>query len=117
MWRAGIAAVLIGWLVLGSLGGPSVGKLSEVQQNDNANFLPKQAESTLVSNESAKFVDSKALPYFVLIERDAPITAADLAAVKAFAGRIPALDIGGGKKLGDYLTTPITPAVPSADHQ
>jgi len=52
-WRAGIAAVLIAWLVLGSLGGPTVGKLSEVQENDNANFLPKQAESTLVANEAA----------------------------------------------------------------
>ena len=89
MWRAGIAAVLIGWLVLGSLGGPSVGKLSEVQQNDNANFLPKQAESTLVADETAKFVDSKALPYFVLIGRDSGITQQDQDKVKAFAATIP----------------------------
>src|SRR5215468_10769777 len=80
-WRVAISAVLIGWLVLASVGGPRVGKLSEVQQNDNANFLPKQAESTLVANESAKFVDSKALPYFVLVERDSGITADDLAKV------------------------------------
>ncbi|MFG1906323.1 MMPL family transporter [Kribbella sp. NPDC048928] len=116
-WRAAIALVLIGWLVLGSLGGPSIGKLSEVQQNDNANFLPKQAESTQVANESAKFVDSKALPYFVLIERDTPITPADLAKVQAFAERIPALDLGGGKKLGDYLTAPIAKATPSGDQK
>src|SRR5690242_21935260 len=83
-WRAAIAAVLIGWLVLGGIGGPTVGKLSEVQENNNANFLPKQAESTLVSNESAKFVDSTALPYFVLIERDSGLTPADAAAAQAF---------------------------------
>ncbi|WP_371407383.1 MMPL family transporter [Kribbella sp. NBC_00662] len=116
-WRAAIAAVLIGWLVLGALGGPAVGKLSEVQQNDNANFLPKQAESTLVANESAKFVDSKALPYFVLIERESGITPADLEAAKAFIARIPGLDIGDGKKLGSYLSAPIAAPIPSADHQ
>jgi RND superfamily putative drug exporter len=116
-WRAAIAAVLIGWLVLGALGGPAVGKLSEVQQNDNANFLPKQAESTLVANESAKFVDSKALPYFVLIVRESGITPADLAAAKAFITRIPSLDIGDGKKLGSYLTAPVAAPIPSEDRK
>jgi RND superfamily putative drug exporter len=114
-WRAAIAAVLIGWLVLGALGGPAVGKLSEVQENDNANFLPKQAESTLVANESAKFVDSKALPYFVLVERESGITPDDLTKVKAFQAKIPTLDLGDGKTVGDYLTAPIAPAIPSKD--
>ncbi|MDX2973231.1 MMPL family transporter [Kribbella solani] len=115
MWRTGIAAVLIIWLVLGSLGGPAVGKLSEVQQNDNANFLPKQAESTQVANEAAKFTDAKTLPYFVLVERDSGITAADRAKVAAFVAKIPALDLGAGKKLSDYLVAPIGPPVPSKD--
>ncbi|MFG1627354.1 MMPL family transporter [Kribbella sp. NPDC049227] len=114
-WRAAIAAVLIGWLVLGSLGGPTVGKLSEVQENDNANFLPKQAESTLVANESAKFVDSKALPYFVLIVRDSGITPTDLANAKAFLASVPAMDLGDGKTIGDYLAAPATTIVPSED--
>lgn len=117
MWRAGIAAVLIVWLVLGAVGGPAVGKLSEVQQNDNANFLPKKAESTLVADAAAKFTDSKALPYFVLIERDAPLTPADRAAVQAFAAKIPALDLGSGKKLSDYLVAPVGTARPSDDHK
>ncbi|GAA1107134.1 MMPL family transporter [Kribbella jejuensis] len=116
-WRAGIAAVLIVWLVLGALGGPAVGKLSEVQQNDNANFLPKKAESTVVANEAAKFVDSKALPYFVLIERDTPITAADQTVLQGFVAKIPGLELGDGKKLGDYLTAPVRPAVPASDHK
>ncbi|MEU4196191.1 MMPL family transporter [Kribbella sp. NPDC026611] len=116
-WRAAIAAVLIAWLVVGSIGGPSVGKLSEVQENDNANFLPKKAESTLVQNESAKFVNSKALPYFVLVERESGITADDVAKVKAFQAKLPTLDIGDGKTLGDYLAAPITPAIPSGDHK
>jgi RND superfamily putative drug exporter len=114
-WRAAIAAVLIGWLVLGAIGGPNVGKLSEVQENDNANFLPKQAESTLVANESAKFIDSKALPYFVLIERDSGITPADLAAANAFLTKVPTLDLGNGKTIGDYLAAPAKTVIPSED--
>ncbi len=113
--RAGIAAVLIVWLVLGALGGPAVGKLSEVQQNDNANFLPKQAESTVVANETAKFADSKALPYFVLVERESGITPQDQDKVKAFAATIPALELGNGKKLGEYLVAPVAAATPSKD--
>jgi RND superfamily putative drug exporter len=115
MWRAAIAAVLIGWLVLGSLGGPTVGKLSEVQENDNANFLPKQAESTVVANESAKFVDSKALPYFVLIVRDSGITPQDLANAQSFLAKVPTLDLGDGKTIGDYLAAPARTVIPSED--
>lgn len=114
-WRAGVAAVLIAWLVLGSLGGPTVGRLSEVQENDNANFLPKRAESTLVANESAKFIDSKALPYFVLIERDAGITPEDLTKANAFLAKVPSLELGNGKTIGDYLAAPARTVIPSAD--
>ncbi|WP_233712599.1 MMPL family transporter [Kribbella turkmenica] len=116
-WRAGIAAVLIAWLVLGSLGGPTVGRLSEVQENDNADFLPKQAESTLVSNEAAKFVDSNALPYFVLIQREAGITPADLAEANEFLAKVPALDLGNGSTIGDYLAAPARTVIPSEDRK
>ncbi|MEV8373686.1 efflux RND transporter permease subunit [Kribbella sp. NPDC056861] len=114
-WRAGVAAVLIAWLVLGSLGGPTVGRLSEVQENDNANFLPKQAESTLVNNESAKFVDSTALPYFVLIERDSGITPDDLAKANAFLAKVPSIELGEGKTIGQYLASPAKTVIPSED--
>ncbi|MEU0096677.1 MMPL family transporter [Kribbella sp. NPDC006257] len=114
-WRAGIAAVLIGWLLLGAVGGPTVGKLSEVQENDNANFLPKQAESTLVNNESAKFVDNKALPYFVLIQRDSGITPADVTAANAFLAKVPSIQLGDGKTIGGYLAAPAKTIIPSAD--
>jgi RND superfamily putative drug exporter len=42
-WRAGIAAVLIGWLLLGAIGGPTVGRLSEVQENVPILFLAQIA--------------------------------------------------------------------------
>ncbi len=117
VWRAAIAAVLVAWLLVGSLGGPTVGRLSEVQENDNANFLPKQAESTLVADQAAKFVDSKALPYFVLIERDSGITPEDLAKTNAFLAQIPKLDLGNGKTIGEYLAAPVKTVIPSQDKQ
>lgn len=115
IWRAAIAAVLVAWLLVGSLGGPTVGRLSEVQENDNANFLPKQAESTLVADQSAKFVDSKALPYFVLIERDSGITPEDLARTNAFLAQVPKLDLGNGRTISEYLAAPVKTVIPSED--
>ena len=115
VWRAGVAAVLIVWLLLASLGGPTVGRLSEVQENDNANFLPKQAESTLVNEEAAKFVDSTAVPYLVLIERESGITPDDLAKANEFLAKVPSIAMGEGKSIGQYLTTPPKTVIPSAD--
>ncbi|WP_433016970.1 MMPL family transporter [Kribbella sp. CA-294648] len=115
VWRAGVAAVLIVWLLLAALGGPTVGRLSEVQENDNANFLPKQAESTLVNTEAAKFVDSTALPYLVLIERESGITPADLAKANEFLAKVPGIELGEGKTIGQYLATPPKTVIPSAD--
>lgn len=113
--RAGLAAVLIAWLLLAGIGGPTVGRLSEVQENDNANFLPKQAESTLVNTESAKFVDSTALPYFVVIERAAGITKPDQAKAAAFLASVPGLKLSNGSAIGDYLAAPAKTVIPSQD--
>lgn len=113
--RAGLAVVLIGWLLIAALGGPTVGRLSEVQENDNANFLPKDAESTLVSDEASKFVDSQALPYFVLIERETGITPADRQKAAQFLAAVPKLDLGNGKTIGDYLVSAPRTVLPSED--
>ena len=62
--------VVLVWLVVGALGGAAQGKLAGVQSNDNSTFLPKSAESTLVSNAVATFIDSDTLPYLVVVERE-----------------------------------------------
>ena len=61
--------VLFAWFGLAGVGGPLVGRLSEVQKNDNASFLPKSAESTEVGKLVARFSSTDALPYFVVVER------------------------------------------------
>ncbi len=117
----GAVLVLIAWLVVGGLGGSAQGKLSGVQSNDNATFLPKNAESTLVSQAVEKLTDSNTLPYLVVVDRTdgAALTPADLQAVATFADAVPDLPLpalGSGATLGDYLTssTPPTP-IPSQD--
>ena len=117
----GAVAVIVVWLVVGALGGAAQGKLSGVQSNDNSTFLPKSAESTLVANAVATFIDSDTLPYLVVVERTdgAALTPQDLQAVTTFAQGLPTLALpamGEGKTLGDYLVTgtPVAP-IPSQD--
>ena len=108
---------LVAWLAVSGVGGPLVGRLSEVQSNDNASFLPKAAEATEVNALAAGFTSSQALPYFLVVERPAGLTATDRAYVAALAQRVPDLPLAGsdGRRLGEYLVPgPVVP-VPSAD--
>ena len=113
--RIAVLAVIAGWLVLAGAGGPLVGRLSEVQENDNANFLPEKAESTKVNEQATAFIGSAALPYLVVIERPDGITAADRTAAARFLAAVPGLELDNGKRVGDYLTSPPQAAQPSPD--
>jgi RND superfamily putative drug exporter len=116
----GAVLVLLAWVALGGLGGQAQGQLSGVQSNDNATFLPKNAESTLVSEAVAAFNESSTLPYLVVVERadGGTLTPEDLATVTDFTTGLPELTLPDieGKTLGDFLdtTTPLTP-IPSQD--
>ena len=111
-----LVMVLCAWLGLAAVGGPLVGRLSEVQKNDNASFLPKTAESTEVSRLAAKFSSTNALPYFVVIERPTGLKPTDAATVKKFIAGIPSLPFEiKGYTMGPYLAAPPAVAVPSAD--
>ena len=114
VWLAIVVA--IGWLVIGSAVGPLSGKLSEVQTNDNASFLPASAESTVVAKQAEAFADQQSLPGLIVITRPdgAALTADDLAASAAFAAQIPTLAVGD-KTIADYVDPgPIVP-IPSQD--
>ena len=85
-WTKWIALVL-SLLVLGSMGSLA-GKLTTVQKNDIGSWLPGDAESTQVIEESSRFTDSDAIPVLILYLRDSGITPADLAKAKADAARV-----------------------------
>lgn len=118
-----LVLALVAWLAVGAVGGPLVGRLSEVQTNDNASVLPSAAEATTVERLSAGFTSTSTLPYFVVLSRLPELSAADRAFATDLAQRLPELSLaplgedGPTYRLGDYLAPgPVVP-VPSQDGQ
>ncbi|MFF9853339.1 MMPL family transporter [Streptomyces litmocidini] len=58
--------VLVVWLTVGGGLGPYAGKLGEVSTNDQAAFLPRTAESTLVLRQQEAFRQEENLPALVV---------------------------------------------------
>ena len=115
VWLAIVVA--IGWLLISSWAGPLAGQLSQVQENDNAAFLPSSAESTLVADEQAQFADSTAIPLLVVISKPdgGQFTAADQQSIGALIQQIPTLQVPDGDLVSAYLDpVPLVP-IPSAD--
>ena len=67
-------ALLLVWLAFAGVGGPYFGKIDQVSSNDLSTFLPKNAESTKVKDELAKFQTSGTIPAIVVFESDASLT-------------------------------------------
>ncbi|MFD5200573.1 MMPL family transporter [Streptomyces sp. NPDC058375] len=68
--------LLIAWLGIGGGLGPYAGKLGEVATNDQAAFLPQNAESTQVIDAQKAFQQNETLPVILVWtskERDAPV--------------------------------------------
>jgi len=120
--RIRIAAVvlsLVVWLGVAGVGGQAQGKLSEVQQNDAAAFLPSSAESTLAGKLADEFVTSPTLPTLVVLQPAAggQVSAEQTAAVQAFAADLSSRPvIAGGETWGDVLVSDPVVA-PSEDGQ
>jgi len=117
IWLAVGVAIL--WLLIGSVAGPLAGKLSEVQENDNATFLPASAESTLVADEVAAFNEDDALPLLVVITSPdgGPLTPEDFAQATSFVESIPSLPVAEGGVIADYLAPDRIVPIPSEDGQ
>ena len=115
--RAVALVALLVWLGVSGVGGPLVGRLSEVQKNDNASFLPAEAESTEVMDEVAKFSDTESLPFIIVMEGKGEITPQQRAAAQTFVAGLPGttLDLPRAPRLSDYLTETPKAAVPSQD--
>ena len=116
VWLA--IGVAIAWLLIGSFAGPLAGKLSEVQKNDNASFLPASAESTVVADQAKAFSEKQSLPILVVITKPGggALSKDDVATAAAFAQEIPTLPVGTST-IGAYLDpAPIVP-IPSKDGQ
>ncbi|MGZ4470057.1 MAG: MMPL family transporter [Nocardioidaceae bacterium] len=91
------AVVVLLWLFVGGPLGTYAGKLSQVQKNDNAAFLPKSAESTQVLDTFRGFVGAQSVPATVVFARTGGLTPADKQTVAAYAKRFATVkDVNGG---------------------
>ena len=66
-WLLPVLLVLT-WLAIAGVGGPTFGRLDEVSSNDQASFLPASAEATAAQDWQAKFRDSDEIPAVIVIE-------------------------------------------------
>ncbi len=92
-----IVAVIGLWMAIGALGGQAQGRLSSVQSNDPAAFLPASAESTRAAEVARDFTDAETLPALVVAtaEDGGPLTADDLAALQAYVAAVPDAPLAG----------------------
>ncbi|WP_083648872.1 MMPL family transporter [Cellulosimicrobium sp. CUA-896] len=92
-----IVAVIGVWMGIGALGGQAQGRLSTVQTNDAAAFLPASAESTRAAELAQDFVDSEALPALVVATTGdgSALDPDDLAALEAYAAAVPDAPLAG----------------------
>ena len=72
-----LLVALLAWFAIAGVGGPLVGRLSEVQTNDNASVLPSDAEATTVEHLSPASRSASTLPYFVVLARSSGLTDQD----------------------------------------
>lgn len=112
--------VIVAWLSIGGTTGPLFGKLTSVQENDSAGFLPGSAESTKAGEIATKFVtqDTSVLPAIVIFTGE--INPNAIANLTTFVQQLPAAEVpdSGGKTIGDFLAdgTPLFP-IPSEDNK
>ncbi|MFB6558789.1 MMPL family transporter [Streptomyces sp. NPDC056400] len=100
-------ALLIVWLGIGGTLGPYAGKLGEVATNDQAAFLPRNAESTQVLEARKAFETSPSIPAVIIWTADGN---------RVSAGQQEAATQAVGGLAGRHgIAAPPSPAVVSGD--
>jgi putative drug exporter of the RND superfamily len=92
-WLLPVILVLT-WLALAGVGGPTFGRLEEVSSNDQASFLPASAEATAAQDWQAKFRDSDEVPGVIVIESSEAFTPAQLGEVAGLRAELEELQLG-----------------------
>jgi RND superfamily putative drug exporter len=95
----------IALFLLGGTGGSYQGKLSQVQKNDNAAYLPGSAESTKVDKETQQFDPIQTIPGFLVYQRTSGLTQEDLTKINSDIQKIRGLDgVAGDQVTGPQLS-------------
>jgi len=111
-----VVLVILVWLSIAGAGGSTFGKLSAVQSNAAADFLPQSAESTRAALAYAQFAPESTVPGLFVVEG---LPGVGLATVESFADAVATAPIEGdpaGRAVGDVLEGPPV-VIPSEDQQ
>ncbi|WP_307281679.1 MMPL family transporter [Arthrobacter sp. W4I7] len=92
-WLVPVILVLA-WLALAGVGGPTFGRLDEVSSNDQASFLPASAEATAAQDWQAKFRDSDEVPGVIVLEADETLSAVQLGGIASLRTDLEGLQAG-----------------------
>jgi RND superfamily putative drug exporter len=92
-WLLPVLLVLT-WLAIAGVGGPTFGRLDEVSSNDQASFLPASAEATAAQDWQAKFRDSDEVPAVIVIENRDAISPAELGELASLKTGLEGLELG-----------------------
>lgn len=111
-WAVPLLLVIV-WLALAGVGGPTFGQLSSVSSNDQATFLPASAESTEVRAWQEKFTASNAIPAIVVVEKDGALSPTDLAALAPLAARLGSVE--GVAPTAASAKSSVVGPIPAAD--
>src|SRR3954451_24198227 len=103
--------VVVFWLLLAAAASMPSSKLTDVQNNEAASWLPSSAESTKALEKLAPFQDQNDIPTTLVYFRDGGLTPADLAAIKAQVPEIQAM-----KGVVGEVRTP-DPSIPASISQ
>ncbi len=90
-WLLPVVVVVL-WLLVGGPLGSFAGQLSAVQENDNAGFLPRSAESTEVLDLVVGAVGQETIPVTLVVERETGLRGTDRAAVADLRPRLAAVE-------------------------
>ncbi|WP_448003909.1 MMPL family transporter [Agromyces bauzanensis] len=99
--------LILVWFAAFGAGGASFGALSDVVENEQAQFLPDDAESTTVQDLQSGFRSADVIPAIVVYARDGGLTDADTAAI--------ADDAAAFERVAGVAADGVSPPVPSED--
>ncbi|MDN4614329.1 MMPL family transporter [Leifsonia sp. F6_8S_P_1B] len=105
--------LLLVWLAVAGIGGPTFGKLSGVSSNDQASFLPASAESTEVQEWQKRFTDAEAVPAIVVVESDDTIPTSSLRDYAALGEKLGQVE--GVQAAPSGESTSVAGPIPSED--
>ncbi len=107
------AALVLVWLVVAGVGGPTFGQLDTVSSNDQATFLPASAESTEVREWQSKFEGSQSIPAIIVWETEGTVSPADVGWFATLTEQLAGID--GVAEPSDGAPTAIVGPIPSDD--